>query len=73
MFFRHEAYDISPFRGTGAAVKPIRNENLMLVTITGREDIGTLKRLVGISEDVGNDYNSLSSVLGPDCTALETS
>lgn len=36
----------------------------MLVTMTGREDIGTLKGLVGKSEDVGNDDNPLSDVLG---------
>lgn len=32
--------------------------------MTGREDIGTLKGLVGESEDVGNDDNPLSGVLG---------
>lgn len=62
--FRNDVCGISPFRGTGTSLKPIWNESLVLVTMTGREDIGTLKGLVGESEDVGNDDNPLSGVLG---------
>jgi hypothetical protein len=38
--------------------------------MTGREDIGTLKGLIGISEDVGNDDNSLGGVVGSCCVCI---
>lgn len=38
--------------------------------MTGREDIGTLKGLLGISEYVGNDDNSLGGVLGSGCVCI---
>jgi hypothetical protein len=54
-----------PLDGHGAALKPIRDEDLVLVVVvTAGENIGPLDGLVKIAEDVVDDDDSLGRILG---------